>query len=96
MRQRAETIGSILNRTLARLGITAKLKELEAVRRFKEIVGERIAQQAEAVAIKDGRLQVRVSSPAWRQELTYSKQEIIDSLNSALGEKVVTDIHFTG
>ena len=96
MPRRAESIRDILNRTLQRMGFTERLKETEAVRRFKEIVGENVAAQAEAVSIKDGRLQVRVASPVWRQQLNFTKQEMIESINTALGDKVVTDIYFTG
>lgn len=96
MIKRAQTIKDVLSRMLSQLGITERLKEADAIRIFKEVVGERIAKHAEAVAIRSGTLQVRVESPVWRQELTYSKQEIITSLNDALGAKVVTDIYFSG
>ena len=96
MPRRAESIKDILNRTLRRMGFTERLKETEAVRRFKEIVGENIAAQAEAVSIKDGKLHVKVASPVWRQQLNFSKTEMIESINTALGEKIVTDIYFSG
>jgi predicted nucleic acid-binding Zn ribbon protein len=94
--RRAEKIQDILDRTLQQLGLAERMKEAEIVRRFGEIVGNNIAARAEAVSIRDGKLVVKVASPVWRQELNFSKQEIIDALNRASGNAVVTDIHFVG
>jgi predicted nucleic acid-binding Zn ribbon protein len=96
MVRRAEKIQDILDRTLQQLGLAERMKEADVVRRFGEIVGGDIAARAEAVSIRDGKLVVKVASPVWRQELNYSKQEIIDALNRALNDSIVTDIHFVG
>ncbi|MCX6830691.1 MAG: DUF721 domain-containing protein [candidate division Zixibacteria bacterium] len=96
MVRRAEKIQDILERTLQQLGLAERMKEADVVRRFGEIVGGDIAARAEAVSIRDGKLVVKVASPVWRQELNYSKQEIIDALNRALSDNIVTDIHFVG
>jgi predicted nucleic acid-binding Zn ribbon protein len=96
MVRRAEKIQDILDRTLRQLGLAERMKEADIVRRFGEIVGGDIAARAEAVSIRDGKLVVRVASAVWRQELNYSKQEIIDALNRALSDNIVTDIHFVG
>ena len=96
MVRRAEKIQDILERTLQQLGLAERMKEADVVRRFSEVVGGDIATRAEAVSIRDGKLVVKVASPVWRQELNYSKQEIIDALNRALSDNIVTDIHFVG
>ncbi len=96
MVRRAEKIQDILDRTLQQLGLAERMKEADVVRRFGEIVGGDIAARAEAVSIREGKLVVKVASPVWRQELNYSKQEIIDALNRALSDSIVTDIHFVG
>jgi predicted nucleic acid-binding Zn ribbon protein len=96
MVRRAEKIQDILDRTLQQLGLAERMKEADVVRRFGEIVGGDIAARAEAVSIREGKLVVKVASPVWRQELNYSKQEIIDALNRALNDSIVTDIHFVG
>lgn len=95
MLRHAENIGKILKRTLSNLGLDRKIREYDAVRLFPEVVGERIAAKAQALQIDRGVLHVRVTSAAWRQELNYTKAEIIAKLNAALGEAIVTDIYFT-
>ena len=92
----AEKIQDILDRTLQQLGLAERMKEADVVRRVSEVVGGDIATRAEAVSIREGKLVVKVASPVWRQELNYSKQEIIDALNRALSDDIVTDIHFVG
>lgn len=95
MLRRAESISKVLKRTITNLGLDRKIREFDAVRLFPEVVGEKIAQRAQAVKIDRGMLTVRVASSAWRQELNYTKAEIIEKLNAVLGDKVVTDIYFT-
>jgi predicted nucleic acid-binding Zn ribbon protein len=95
MLRKAESIGNVLRRTFANLGFDRKIREFEAVHAFAEVVGAKIAEKAKAVSIDRGVLQVRVASAAWRQELNYSKAEIIEKLNAALGDTIVTDIYFT-
>jgi predicted nucleic acid-binding Zn ribbon protein len=92
----AVSIKTALESTIKRLGISRQLKETNAVLVFHEVVGEEIAQRAKAVGIDNGRLFVQVSSPVWRQELTYQKEEIIAALNHKLGEEIVREIQFTG
>jgi len=95
MLRRAESIDKVLKRTITNLGLDRKIREFDAVRLFAEVVGEKIAQKAQAVKIDRGTLTVRVASSAWRQELNYTKAEMIDKLNAALGDNIVTDIYFT-
>ena len=93
--RRAVAIRDVLSRTLDRLGLVKRLKETEAVRLFAQVAGEKISAKAQAVKMESGKLFVSVPSAAWRQELNYSKLELIDSLNEALGENMVKDIQFT-
>jgi predicted nucleic acid-binding Zn ribbon protein len=76
------------------LGLSSKLEQYEAVNRWGEVVGTRIAQETEAVRIEKGVLVVKVKSSVWRNELNVRKREIIERLNTALGQQVVNDIRF--
>ena len=76
------------------LGIRQKIAEYDAVVRWESVVGEHIARATEAVRIVKGVLVVKVRSGTWRNELRLRKKELIDSLNSALGEELVKDIRF--
>lgn len=87
-----QKIGSILSSLIKNLGFDKKLGELEAVKLWEEVVGDKIAQVSEALKISDGRLYIRVPDPTWRQELIYFKGDFITGLNARLGKAVVKDI----
>ena len=77
------------------LGLGKKLKQYEAVRIWKEVVGERIANVATPTKIINGTLIVKVEKSTWRNELSLLKREIISKLNAALKEEIVKDIRFS-
>lgn len=92
--KRPEPLGSILPGVLSRLGLTEPLKEYRAVTCWSQIVGTRISRHAQAEAISNGELTVRVDSHVWIQELTFLKPELIEKLNQELGSTTVRDIRF--
>jgi len=89
-----EKMGSILDRLVARMGITGRLEREKAVVCWEEAVGSAIARRAAAVSISGGRLVVAVENSAWLQELVMMKESIIDKVNSRVGKPVVEDIVF--
>jgi len=80
---------------LEELGIGKKLKQYEAVRIWRDVVGERIAKVATPTKIINGILIVRVERSTWRNELSLMKREIIAKMNAALKEEIVKDIKFS-
>ncbi len=88
------TVGSAINRALEHFGLAEKVRQYTAVDIWPQIVGEKIAEKTVAEKIADGKLFVKVSSAAWRNELVFLKKELIAKLNKALGREVVNDIVF--
>ena len=89
------SLGDALERLLRSLDMQEKLEEHQAVERWPEVVGERIAEHARAVFFDSGKLIVEVDSAAWRQELFYMKQEMLARLDRSFGKTLVQDIIFT-
>ena len=89
-----EKMDSILDRLIARMGITGRLEREKAVVFWEEAVGSSIARRAAAVSISGGRLVVAVENSAWLQELALMKESIIEKVNSRVGKPVVEDIVF--
>jgi predicted nucleic acid-binding Zn ribbon protein len=87
-------VGSSIRQLVDELGIREKIAEYDAVLQWESLVGEHIAKAASAVKIVKGVLFVKVKSSAWRNELSLRKQEIIGTLNAALGQEIVKDIRF--
>lgn len=91
----AKQVGNVFAQLFQDLGIAKAIEQNQAVVRWGEIVGERIAEVSEAQKVEQGVLTVQVSSPVWRNELTFMKRELIDRINEALAKNVVKDIKFT-
>jgi predicted nucleic acid-binding Zn ribbon protein len=93
-KQSIKTVGVALDELLGGLGIEKKLQEYDAVVFWDVVVGERIAQIAQAVKIAHGTLFVRVKTSTWRNELMMRKVQIKDKLNDYIGKETVKDIKF--
>ena len=89
------TLGEALGRLVRSLGMEGRLEEQQAVDKWALVVGDRIARHARAVYLDGGKLVVEVESAAWRQELFYMKQEILNRLDRSIGKPLVQDIIFT-
>ncbi len=75
-------------------GYKTKLKEAEVIRHWPSIVGEIVSKVAIPVGIKDGVLMVKVSNPAWRNELGYMSDIIRGKIDRTIGENIVVRIIF--
>ena len=62
------------------------VQESQILTRWKEAVGDAIAQHTEVVSLKDGKLWVRVDHPAWRSELNMRKHQILKKMLEGLDE----------
>lgn len=62
--------------------------------RWAEIVGPQVAGVTQVSAVRDGVLIVRVKNSVWANELTLLKDDLLRRLNSVLGGRVLSDIHF--
>ena len=88
-----EPIGSIIRRILSKKGLKAGVKEGETIARWGEIVGKTIAKRANAVALEQGILFLRVEDSAWRNELAMLTEELIKKVNDHFGERRVDRIY---
>jgi predicted nucleic acid-binding Zn ribbon protein len=62
---------------------------------WDEAAGDHIARNTRPASLKHQILTVHVSSPAWIQELRFSKKSIMEKINAAAGIHLVSDIKFT-
>ena len=92
---RPQPIGEILPKVISKLGLAQKVKEVELLRDWQEIVGEAIARHSQPVTLDKGHLTVNVDSSPWLSELErYSKQKILEKVQARLGKKAVRRIRF--
>lgn len=89
-----ETLGSVLEQSLKRLDLVARLDEYAVWPVWNEVVGEVIARNAQPEKIRHGTLFIKVSSPVWMQQLQFMKEMIAGKLNQRLRAEIVKNIFF--
>lgn len=94
MAKEPEKIGGLISGYLDRLGLAERLGKQEAVLKWPEIAGSKIAGETVALKVDGDTLVVKVHKAAWRQQLTFLKAELLAKLESRLGEKCIKDIRF--
>ena len=71
-----------------------RLRESAIWRVWDQAVGQQIASKAHPAAFRDGTLTVAVTSAPWMQQLGFLKRQIMEAVNRALGEELVTEVYF--
>ena len=66
--------------------------EVQLRNSWEKLMGKTIADHTTKIYIKDKKLHLRFDSPALKQELTYAKEKVIDSINKEFESEVVTEI----
>jgi len=90
----SRTIGNVLEKVVAELGLTKRLREEEVLAAWREIVGEFIAQHSSPQRLVDGVLHVRVLQASMHYELDRTlRQDIVAKLKQRFG-RTVRDVRF--
>ncbi len=87
-----QSFGDIMKNLIKNLGIEDQILENQAIARWPEVAGLKIAQQTEVQRIKDGILFIKVKNDVWRNELLFYKRDLILKMNEKLGKSIVADI----
>ena len=87
-------VSRLIEGALRQFGLHDRLEERAALLRWREIVGDEIAEHSRAVDLVDGILVLEADHGAWRQELTMLVPMIIQKFNAMFGEGTVTDIQW--
>ena len=89
-----ERLGDVLEISLKRLDLNARLDDYGVWTIWNQTVGTAIARNAQPEKIRNGTLMVKVSSPVWMQQLQFMKEMIAAKLNEQLKRTVVKNIFF--
>jgi predicted nucleic acid-binding Zn ribbon protein len=88
------SLGDILGTFFKDKGYDVGLKEWEVVERWAAVVGPRVAEVTVCEKAEGGVLYIKVKSAAWRQDLTYMKDDIKESIIRNIGCGTIKDIVF--
>jgi predicted nucleic acid-binding Zn ribbon protein len=89
-----ETIGSIISSVLGERGYLSPCRELEGMRQWPDLVGEKVASVSECTRVDNGVLFVRIASSSWRHEVSYIKKQILDTIKKETPCNTIRDIVF--
>ena len=88
------SLENILKKIFNKPKIKKKLEETEVLNQIDEILGNNLTTYIYKKYINNGILYIYLSSSVLRNELSFQKDGIIDSINNKLSKKIVKDIVF--
>lgn len=89
-------IGGTLEKLLTERGWTAPVAVGSVIGRWREVVGDEVADHAQPETFTDGRLVVRTTSTAWATQLRLLVPQLERRLAQEVGEGVVDEIVVLG
>jgi hypothetical protein len=92
MKRRVDKLSVTLGRLLKSRGLESSLSEYRIVGQWEKAVGAGIARHAQPQFVQGKKLVLVVDSPAWMQQLSLLKPELIEKMNKALGREAITGI----
>ncbi len=75
-------------------GLETPLLQYRIVQSWPEVMGETISRYTRQVFVRDGKLQVQLTSPSLRQNLLMEHKRIAQKLNEHVGSFVISDVCF--
>lgn len=92
MKKKLDRLSYTLGSMLKARGLRGRLSEYRVFGLWEKAVGPVIARHAQPQAVRGKKLTLVVDSPAWMQQLSLLKPEIMEKVNSTLGKKTINDI----
>ncbi len=89
-------LGAQISAVFARMGWTEQIEVSSVTARWREVVGEKVADHCEPEKFDDGVLVVRTSSTAWATQVAILADKIRHRLNEEIGRDVVKEIKVAG
>jgi predicted nucleic acid-binding Zn ribbon protein len=89
-----QSLGAAIKEFLQAYRLEERMNQTKLIHSWEKVVGKMIANHTHDLSIRNKILFVHIDSPALRNELSYQKGKIMDSLNSEVNAKVIDDIVF--
>lgn len=86
------SIGDAIQQFLNQSRIKGSIQALQIEDAWEQIMGKTIARYTESIKIIDKTLFITTSVAPLKQELIFQKSKIIQRVNEALGQKVISEV----
>lgn len=87
-------LGDIVNRLMKAYQLDGKLKEIEVLNKWEEMMGKAVALRTKSLYINGKVLFLELDSSVMREELLNGKSIIIQRVNETAGCELIQDIWF--
>lgn len=88
------SLGEAINKILKAYRLDGKMKEIEVLSQWEELMGKAVAVRTKKISIRNKILYLELDSSVMREELLYGKSIIIQRINETAGEEIITDVWF--
>ncbi|HTO38033.1 MAG TPA: DUF721 domain-containing protein [Brumimicrobium sp.] len=88
-------LGTIITKMMKAWGLEDKMKEMDIVNAWPELMGNGVAFRTEKITISNGIMQLKLNSSEMREELLFGKAVIIKRVNDFAGYDLIRDVWFT-
>jgi predicted nucleic acid-binding Zn ribbon protein len=89
------SLGDAINEYLKSSGMDVRLAEKKAVGAWEKLMGKMIARHTLDIYIKDKTLFLKLDSSVLREELSFAKEKIKDTLNKEARMRVIEKVVIT-
>ena len=87
-----QSLGEVIDEYLKVLKIDKRLKEVQLINSWEEIIGKTIARSTKDIFIKNRKIFIIVQSSVIRNELLMIKEGLLKALNDKAGEKIIDEV----
>ena len=94
-RSNIQSLSEVIREYVKGTSIEGKLKEVDVVQSWEELLGKTIAHYTKDIELKNKVLFVKITSSVVKNELFMMREEIRRKLNEQAGEEMVSKIIFT-
>lgn len=91
-RSKTISLGEAIHDYIREMKLEGKLREVNLINSWEEVVGKAISTRTSKVYIKDQVLYVHLNSSVARNELMMLKEALKEKLNEKAGTEVIRDI----
>jgi predicted nucleic acid-binding Zn ribbon protein len=93
-RSNTQSLSEVLRDYVKGTSIEKKLKEVDIVQSWEELLGKTIAHYTKSISLKSKILYLEINSSVVKNELFMMREEIRRKLNERAGEELVDKIIF--
>ena len=93
-RSQPTQVGEMVGGVLGDLGLEGAARAFQIAERWEEALGPEIARHSQPVALRDGTLEVWVTSSVWCQQLQLQTPELLAALSAVLSDAAPTALRF--